>query len=194
MSDISGVDQTFSGGVSGGGISGSTIAGAAGGLLGAAGSLLSGNANAAGDTAAASGYTQEANLYNEAAEQSGMDIGLVQAGGAVQVAQLKGQIEKTEATGVADEGQGNVNTNTGSPVNILANSQRQGALAIGQQNLQTNIEAQNFQLMQTGYEAQSAGATGAAQAATAAASASSSGGILGALGSVASIAMKFLPL
>ncbi|HXC76799.1 MAG TPA: hypothetical protein VNU19_07095 [Candidatus Acidoferrum sp.] len=191
MSDIS--NQDFSGAASGGGISGSAIAGGIGGLFGAAGSLISGNANAAGDTAAATGYTEEANLYNEAAQQSGMDIGLVQAGGAVQVAQLKAQIEKTEATGLADEGQGNVNTNTGSPVNIIANSQRQGALAIGQQNLQTNIEAQNFELMQTGYEAQSAGATGAAAAATAAASASSSGGILGALGSVASIAMKFLP-
>ena len=188
-----GGNQDFSGG-SGGGLTASQDFSIAGGVAGAAGSLLGGLATSSGDSAAASGYAQEAQLYNTAAAQAGIDVGLVQAGGNIQLAQLERQITSTEATGQAIEGAGNVATYGPTSANILAESQRQGQLAIGQQNLQTSVEMSNFQLMQTGYEAQSAGATGAEQAAQTAASAAAGGGILGALGGIAGVAGKIFGL
>ena len=194
--DPSTINQDFSGGTSGGslisGVSNANLVSGVGGLVGAAGSLLGGILTSSGDNAAASGYAEEAQLYNKAAAQAGVDTGLVQAGGAIQLAQLRKQIESTEATATAIEGAGNVSTTGPTAANILAESQREGRLAIGQQNLQTSIEATNFELMQTGYEAQAAGANGAEQAAKTAAKTSAAGGILGAVGSVAGIVSKFL--
>lgn len=196
-------DQNFSGGTSGNPFTPANIVTGLSGLTGAAASFISGQANSAAAQASAQGYTQEADLYNQAATLAGYDVGITAAEGATAVAQRQRQIEMTEATATAatfggglvgDTGNPNTNPNqyTGTAGDILRSSQQQAALIIGQQQLQTQLQENEFTQMQTAFEAQAAGATAAATAAKAQASAASAGGILGALGSVVGVVGKFL--
>ena len=194
--------DTFSTNINGGG-GGNTgsLLGAAGGLAGVAGNLLGSQANAQAATDEASAYGQEASLYNQAATLAGQDITLAGVSGQLQGAALTRSIAETEGTAAAAEATNNVggylpngSAAAGSGAYILAESQRNGALATGQLNLQTQLQENNFAEMQQGFQAQAAGATAAQKAAEAAASASSGGGILGALGSIAGIASKLIPL
>lgn len=189
------INQDFSGGDAGGlfgtGIStGQGISGL-GGLAGAAGSLFGAIGTAGANNAQATGYQQEAALYTQAADTSLSDIPIAQANGQIETAQTQRSIDMAKGTAAAVEGFGNVGPG-GSNVDILHETQAQGALALGKVGLNTQLQVNSYTQQAQAYQAQAAGATAAAQAAKSAASGGILGGIMGALGQVAQIAGPML--
>lgn len=175
----------MSGSTSGGIDYGGLITGAGKAVSGLGGAVTSLLANK-GTQIAANGYKQAAASYRTA-EQGALTDADIQAG-ATGLSQFQAFRQATGVIGtqVADIGASGLRE-SGTGLDLMADSQRQTALTIQQLGAQGQIQINGYKQQANAYEAQAQSADAQAQAAEAASKAGGIGGFLGALGSVAQI-------
>lgn len=147
------------------------------------GSAASDFGAAIGDFYAASGDRKSASNYLEAADLANQNASLEKTSTAIQMSATQRQIYKVVGGQRADVAGAGL-AESGSAIDIMKDSTRQGALQKALVNIQGTINA-------NAYSAQAGAYMGEYQAAESAAKAADAGGILNTIGGIASIAMMF---
>ncbi len=147
-----------------------------GGVVNSIGQAAADKATAAGETLNGIGATDAATAAYQNALYSKL-------GGQIKALQTQRQVDLTIGAQKADVAAAGFKE-SGSALNLLQDSQQQGALAVGVVNTNSNIQTQGYLAQYHGYQAQAQAAGAAAGAASSAAGMQTAGAVIGTVATV----------